>query len=268
VHLERALGQANDALSTRTPTKRRKNQLPRICTLLHKLETDAEDRGETGLAISLLKPFRRLFRYPQLFQAVLLHTDPWMFEYDGAIQLVTEVEAIVRGIEDKKIQEEEREKTRDILARIRGLDKVIQFAIPKPSRVLVEERMLNPRESSDAKIASTVGRKGSFRLSSDILRRTGGGVSIDSRKDVWLVVFNDVVLRCQRIGITSAPLGAAHKPTFLSELRDISKHATVTDGRRNSSARPRNLYKFTKAGYSSKWRTQTDFDLLDRELDY
>lgn len=247
MHLERALDQANDALSTRTSTKRQKNQLPKICAFLHRLEADAEDRGETGLAISLSKPFRRLLRYPLLFQAVLFHTDPWMFEYEGALQLVAEVEAIVRGIENEKIQVEQREKTRDILARIRGLDKVIQFAIPKPSRVLVEERMLNPRESSDAKIPKAVGRKGSFRLSSDVLRSVG-----DSRKDVWLVVFNDVVLRCQRIGTTSDPLGGAHssKPNFLSELRDISKHATLTDGRRNSSARPRNLYKFIKASDS------------------
>lgn len=247
VHLERALDQASDALSTRTSTKRQKNQLPKICALLHKLEADAEERGETGLAISLLKPFRRLLRYPQLFQAVLFHTDPWMFEYEGALQLVAEVEAIVRGIEDEKIQEEEREKTRDILERIRGLDKVIQFAIPKPSRVLVEERMLNHKESSDAKITRAVGRKGSFKLPSDILR-SRGGVSIESRKDVWLVVFNDVVLRCQRIGMTSNPLGGAHssKPSFLSELRDISRYATVTDGHRNSSTRPRNLYKFIK----------------------
>jgi hypothetical protein len=251
VHLERALDQASDALSTRTSTKHQKNQLPKICALLHKLETDAEDRGETGLAISLLKPFRRLLRYPQLFQAVLFHTDPWIFEYEGALQLVAEVEAIVRGIENEKIQEEEREKTRDILARIRGLDKVIQFSIPKPSRVLVEERMLNPKESNDAKITRAVGRKGSFKLSSNV-RRSSSGIGIDSKKDVWLVVFNDVVLRCQRIGITSNPMGGAHssKPTFLSELRDISRYATATDRCRNSSARPRNLYKFIKASDS------------------
>jgi len=247
VHLERAIYQANDALSTRTSTKRQKNQLPKTCALLHKLEADAEDRGETGLAISLLKPFQRLLRYPQLFHAVLSHTDQWMFEYEGAIQLAAEVEAIVRDIENEKIQEEEREKTSDILARIGGLDKVI--AVPKPSRVLVEERMLNPRESSDAKISRAVGRKGSFRLSTDMLR---SGVGNDSRKDMWLVVFNDVVLRCQRVGITSKPLGDAHssKPSFLSELRDIPTYA-VTDGSRNSSARPRNLYKFIKASDSS-----------------
>lgn len=111
--------------------------------------------------------------------------------------------------------------------------------------------MLNPGESSDAKTRA-VGRQGSLKFSSDALR-SGGRVGISSRKDVWLVVFNDVVLRCQRIGTTSNPLGGARssKPGFLSELRDISKYGAVTDSRRHSSARPRNLYKFIKASDSS-----------------
>ncbi len=176
-----------------------------------------------------------------------------MFEYDGADQLVAEVENIVRGIEDEKTREEESDKTRDVLARIKGLDNVIQFAIPKPSRVLVEERMLNPSESSDAGSTKAVGRKRSFRLSNDLLR-SGSAVGIGSRKDLWLVVFNDVVLRCQRIGIISHPLGAAHssRPRFLSELRDNSRFANVTTGRPKSSARPRNLYEFIKASDSSQ----------------
>ena len=37
--------------------------------------------------------------------------------------MVAEVEKIVRSIEDEKIQKEERDKTRDVLARIDGLDK-------------------------------------------------------------------------------------------------------------------------------------------------
>ena len=38
------------------------------------------------------------------------------------IQMVAEVENIVRSIEDEKIQKEERDKTRDVFARIEGLD--------------------------------------------------------------------------------------------------------------------------------------------------
>jgi len=63
---------------------------------------------------------------------------------------------------------------------------------------------------------------------------------------MWLVVFSDVVLRCQRTGTTSLPLGSAHasRANSLPELQGKSKYATT--GRRNSNARPRNLYKFIK----------------------
>ena len=189
---------------------------------------DAQHRSETGLAISLSKPFQRLLNYSMLFRALLFHTDPWMLEYEGTLQLVTEVEDIVHDIEDAKDQKETRDKTRDIFARIKGLDKVKQLAVPKPSRVLVEEKMLDPRE--------------------DVLRSGGGGIG--SRKDVWLVVFNDVVLRCQRTGITSLPLGAAQvsRANSLFELHGSSKFSTT--GRRNPSTQQRNLYKFIKASIS------------------
>jgi RhoGEF domain len=218
---------------------------------MQKLEINAQDRGETGLVISLSKPFQRLLKYSMLFQALLFHTDPWMDDYDGAHQLVAEVENIIRGIENTKGQTEERDKTRDVLARIKGLDKVIQFAVPKPSRVLVEERMLNPRESTDVSKASppagvtgAVKKRSSFRLSSDLLR---SGSGIGSRKDIWLVVFNDVELRCQRTGTTSFPLGASYSSSAISLSESQGKSKYATTGRRNSSARPRNLYRFIKA---------------------
>lgn len=167
--------------------------------------------------------------------------------------MVAEVENIVRSIEDEKIQKEERDKTRDILARIEGLDRVKQLAAPKPSRVLVEERILTPRESGDPTkplsppptgTTKAVKGKTSFKRLSDVLQGNGGGVG--GKKDMWLVVFNDVVLRCQRTGTTSLPLGSAHasRTTSLPEIQGKSKYATT--GRRNSSARPRNLYKFIK----------------------
>jgi RhoGEF domain len=256
--LERALEQANDAISLNNSTKRPKNkdtdEWLKVSTFLRKLEVDAQDRGETGLAISLSKPFQRLLKYPLLFQNLLFHTDPSTFEYESTLQMVAEVENIVRSIEDEKIQKEERDKTRDILARIEGLDKVKQLAAPKPSRVLVEERMLTPRESSDASskpspppagTTKAVRGKTSFKRLSDVLQSGGGGVG--GKKDMWLVVFNDVVLRCQRTGTTSLPLGSAHasRTNSMPDLQGKSKYATT--GRRNSSARPRNLYKFIKA---------------------
>jgi hypothetical protein len=259
--LERALEQANDAISMSNPTKRPKNkdadEWLKVSGFLRKLEIDAQDRGETGLAISLSKPFQRLLKYPLLFQNLLFHTDPSTFEYESTLQMVAEVENIVRSIEDEKIQKEERDKTRDILARIEGLDRVKQLAAPKPSRVLVEERILNPRESNDASKPSSpppsgtskaVRGKSSFKRLSDVLQSSGGGVG--GKKDMWLVVFSDVVLRCQRTGTTSLPLGSAHasRTNSLPELQGKSKYATT--GRRNSSARPRNLYKFIKVSFS------------------
>ena len=87
------------------------------------MEDAAAEKGETGLAISLSKPFQRLLKYPLLFQNLLFHTDPSTFEYESTLQMVAEVEKIVRSIEDEKIKKEERDQTRDAVARIEGLEK-------------------------------------------------------------------------------------------------------------------------------------------------
>ena len=201
----------------------------------------------------------------------LFHPDPPTFEYESTLRMAAEVENILRSIEDEKIQKDERDKTRDILARIEGMDKVTQLAAPKSSRVLLEERMLNPRDLSDSSTppspsVGAVRGKTSFKRLSDVLRDSGGGVG--GKKDMWLVVFSDVVLRCQRTGTTSFPLGSAHA-NFQPEILGKSKYATT--GRRNSTARPRNLYKFIKAGsrsFSQFWEYLTlTVSLLDRKLD-
>ncbi|KAF9264804.1 Dbl homology domain-containing protein [Marasmius fiardii PR-910] len=252
LHLERALEQVDAALSN-VSTKKPKNQdmaeWQKVCNLLQKLEETASEKGETGLAITLSKPFQRLLKYPLLFQNLLFHTDPSTFEYESTLQMVAEVESIVRSIEDEKIQKEERDKTRDVFARIEGLDKVRQVALPKPSRILVEERQCAPSTGSStsplkssspppAMNSKGVRGKSSFKRLSDVLS-TG-------KKDLWLVVFNDVVLLCQRTGTTSLPLVAAtnSRTNSLPELQGRSKYATT--GRRNSHTKPRNLYKFIK----------------------
>ena len=221
LHLERALEQVDNALSNATskkPKKQDAEQWIKVCQYLHRLEVTASEKGETGLAISLSKPFQRLLKYPLLFQNLLYHTDPSTFEYESTLQMVAEVETIVRSIEDEKIQKEERDKTRDVFARIEGLDKVKQLMVPKPSRVLVEERPLvgvNPLTDPTAKSSSppvasqnpkNVKGKTSFKRLSDVLQAGSNGVG--GKKDLWLVVFNDVVLRCQRTGTTSLPLVA------------------------------------------------------------
>jgi len=261
LHLERALEQVDNALSTasanKKPKKQDADQWMKICQSLQRLEVIASEKGETGLAISLSKPFQRLLKYPLLFQNLLFHTDPSTFEYESTLQMVAEVEQIVRSIEDEKIQKEERDKTRDVFARIEGLDKVKQLMVPKPSRVLMEERPvmgINPLSDASAKASSSsppgasqtakgVKGKTSFKRLSDVLQPNNG---VGGKKDQWLVVFNDVVLRCQRTGTTSLPLVAAtnSRTNSLPELQGKAKYATT--GRRNAHTKPRNMYKFLK----------------------
>ncbi|KAJ7582912.1 hypothetical protein C8J56DRAFT_236077 [Mycena floridula] len=254
LHLERALEQVDGALSnvsTKKPKKQDVAEWQKVCKFLQKLEENASEKGETGLAITLSKPFQRLLKYPLLFQNLLFHTDPSTFEYESTLQMVAEVENIVRSIEDEKIQKEERDKTRDVFARIEGLDKVRQLALPKPSRILVEERQCAPPAASSGLKSATpppamangkngVKGKSSFKRLSDVLSPGGG------KKDLWFVVFNDVVLQCQKTGTTSLPLVAAtnSRSTSMPELQGRSKYATT--GRRNSHTRPRNMYKFIK----------------------
>lgn len=167
--------------------------------------------------------------------------------------MVAEVETIVRSIEDEKIQKEERDKTRDVFARIEGLEKNKQLALPKPSRVLLEERLYMPtganQQNGSARGASTppsamaVKGKTSFKRLSDVLHSSNG---VGGKKDLWLVVFNDVVLQCQRTGTTSLPLVAAtnSRTNSLPELQGKAKYATT--GRKTAQTKPRNLYKFLK----------------------
>ena len=86
--------------------------------------------------------------------------------------------------------------------------------------------------------------KTSFKRLSDVLQ-TGSGIG--GKRDLWLVVFNDVVLRCQRTGTTSLPIGGASngRANSLPDLQGKAKYATT--GRRNSHTKPRNMYKFLKA---------------------
>ena len=225
----------------------------KVCNYLQQLELNAADKGETGLAISLSKPFQRLLKYPLLFQNLLFHTDPSTFEYESTLQMVAEVETIVRSIEDEKIQKEERDKTRDVFGRIEGLEKDKQLMLPKPSRILMEERPAIVANAGSEKPTSppptaqrsaAVKGKTSFKRLSDVLQSGSNGVG--GKKDQWLVVFNDVVLRCQRTGTTSLPMGSAPhaRATSLPDLSGKSKFGT--EKRRTSQVKPRNLYKFIK----------------------
>ncbi|CAE6433352.1 unnamed protein product [Rhizoctonia solani] len=250
LHLERALEQVDNALSAANVTKRPRNQdaaqWAQVCKALQRLEEVAADKCETGLAISLSKPFQRLLKYPLLFQNLLFQTDPSTHEYESTLEMVAEVERIVRSIEDEKTQKEERDRTWDVFARIEGMEKIKQLAIPKPSRLLVNERPLHPHPTDPnanrtvsgppTTPSKNVRGKTSLRRISDALQ---SGSS--AKKDLWLVSFNDVVLRCQRTGVTTMPLVSGATADKLPAAN--GKNATV--GRR-AQVKPRNLYKFIK----------------------
>jgi len=91
--------------------------------------------------------------------------------------------------------------------------------------------------------AKNVRGKSSFKRLSDVLSSNNG---VGGKKDLWFVVFNDVVLQCQRTGTTSLPLVAStnSRVNSLPELQGKAKYATT--GRKNVSTKPRNLYKFIK----------------------
>jgi len=220
---------------------------------LERLEENAAEKGETGLAISLSKPFQRLLKYPLMFQNLLFHTDPSAFEYESTLQMVAEAETIVQSIEDEKILKEERDRTRDILGRVDGLDRVKQLAVPKPSRVLMEERMIpqtGPSGSGTPPSGANRGKvkgKTTFKRLSDVL--LSGSNGIGSKRDLWLVVFNDVVLRCQRTATTTFPIGSVSYGGTLSPASQASNSKFATTDRRNSRAKPRNLYKFLKVSF-------------------
>lgn len=96
--------------------------------------------------------------------------------------------------------------------------------------------------------AGSVRQKSSFRRLSDVLQPNTPAMG--GKKDLWLVVFNDVVLRCQRTGVTTLPLasspGVGGRSHSLPELQGKTKPPNVAPQRRNLHTKPRNLYKFIK----------------------
>ncbi len=121
--MDGALSACTSTTSKRASRRLDETDLGRLGKLLISLEEVAAERGESGLVISLSKPFQRLLKYPLLFQNLLYNTDPSLKEYEATLAMVDEVEEIVRTIEDEKSSNEDRERTRDIWARIEGLER-------------------------------------------------------------------------------------------------------------------------------------------------
>ncbi|WWC60421.1 uncharacterized protein I303_102993 [Kwoniella dejecticola CBS 10117] len=254
LHLEKALSQVDNSLSlfneamsgTSTKSKRLSKKLEEtdmgvLSKKLAQLEEFASEKGEAGLVISLSKPFQRLLKYPLLFQNLLFNTDPSLKEYEATLSMVDQVEEIVRSIEDQKSTEEEREKTRDVWARIDGLEKDKVIMAPKSSRLLISETQLsvptnNPSKTTKEAPPSVKGKK-SFKRLSDILR---------GDSDLWVVRFSDVSLLCEKNGITHLPIASFKKATKSDSVNDFGNKKYATMGRRSASVRARNLYRFVK----------------------
>lgn len=138
----------------------------------------------------------------------------------------------------------------------------------KPSRMLVEERPLDapsfetptkgstsPPPSSLSPVNGTrvVSKKSSFRRISEVLQPgTPTEKGIGGKKDIWLVVFTDVVLRCQRTGVTSLPLGGGtngsggNRTTSMPDIQGKGPKSPTNPKRAAAQARTRNLYRFVK----------------------
>ncbi|KAJ4501494.1 hypothetical protein C8R41DRAFT_18 [Lentinula lateritia] len=267
LHLERALDQVDSALKSPLSKPRSSHHHPHssntIPVLLRTLDLLASNLGHTSLAISLSKPFQRLLKYPLLFQNLLYHTDPSTVEYESTLQMVAEIEVMVRGIEDEKVEWEDREKTRDVLGRIEwgegnntggGSAGKEWVGRPKPGRVLLHETVYSPTAppSSLSPIPIQIKKsKSSFRRLSDAL-----SPKAFSKKDLWVVHFNDVVLLCQRTGLTTVPIwsstsnnntGSGDHQTKEKGRDWKGKDPPGGQGKRQlRTVTPRNLYRFIK----------------------
>ncbi|KAJ4488088.1 hypothetical protein J3R30DRAFT_892454 [Lentinula aciculospora] len=315
LHLERALEQVDNAINDISPPKsstasitktifssptfsstsrtssnssETSRALSQIPHLLRTLDTLSSYSGQTSLSISLSKPFQRLLKYPLLFQNLLYHTDPSTTEYESTLQLVAEIEVMVRGIEDEKVEWEDREKTRDVLGRIEwgdgnnnsntsnnrstnGKGKVKDkgwVGRPKMGRVLIDEKVYTIPATSTTSTTTTPPvnpiqpkkSKSSFRRLSDALTPTTtttttssshlGNKKPFSKKDLWLVVFNDVVLLCQRTGVTTMPIWRGGMGMEGNgggkDLGGKGGKEVLGPGRKQLRVKPRNLYKFLK----------------------
>lgn len=64
------------------------------------------------------------------------NTDPSMKEYEATLSMVDDIENIVLTIEDEKTSAEEKERTRDVFARIDGLENEKVSYINTPSSTI------------------------------------------------------------------------------------------------------------------------------------
>ena len=160
-------------------------QLSMVGAHLCWLEENAMENGEAGLVTALAKPFQQLPKYHHLLWIILFHTELVTSKFEGVLKILTEIETIVGGIEDERVQKKDHHKVWDVLGRIDRLDKFKQLAVLKPSQILMGE----------CRVPSMPSGFGVTRVES----RSPKQLNDTSQPDLWHVVFNDIVLRCQRV---------------------------------------------------------------------
>ena len=100
-----------------------------------------------------------------------------------------------------------------------------QFVVLKPSKNLIEERAVIWAEPS-----------GSGTLQHGV-----------GEEDLWFVVFDDVVLNCQRTGTTLLPTWSANRRSNASSTPGAPDEVSLVNTEaRDIQGKLRNLYKFIK----------------------
>jgi hypothetical protein len=109
----------------------------KLAMYLRQLEEIAFKNGESGLAICLSKPLMRLTTLPLLMSMLLYHTDAETIEYERTREFAIGMDSLVKSIENEKLDQDEREKVRDLQARIESIkDQVRPLTLGNSSRRL------------------------------------------------------------------------------------------------------------------------------------
>ncbi|GAA5884562.1 hypothetical protein JCM16303_000030 [Sporobolomyces ruberrimus] len=222
----------------RSAQSKKQDRLDQGLTLyLEYLEREAGRNGESSLSICISKPLMRMAKLPLLMQALLFHTDPTTHEWEKTRAMALEVDALVRSIEDERIEEDQRERTRDVLARIDGINDR-GLMMPRSSRLLLSEQPAPPPSSTSPPM-----RKPSMKRSS---RRHSAGTQIATERWTksdreWLISFTDVVIRARKVGETNVP------GSFSREKEKQGKQ-----GKTRKAGPVRNTYRFLRV---EQWET-------------
>ncbi|GAA5923599.1 uncharacterized protein JCM15063_003701 [Sporobolomyces koalae] len=220
-------------------SKRQSKLDDRLTRYLQHLEEEAAIAGESNLSICLSKPLMRMSKLPLLMQALLFHTDPTTHEWEKTRAMALEVDALVRSIEDEKIQLDQRERTRDVLARIEGINERGLMA-PRASRILISEA-----PAMSATPGSIPSGKSSSKRTSRRVSATPNGTNTLMKSSKlereWLITFTDVVIRARKTGETDVP------GSFSREKEKQGKQ-----GKTRKAGPLRNTYRFVRVEH---WET-------------